>query len=340
MDQFLIKLLKYKSLSIIGMEKNTGKTTTLNFLLRVLKEKTIGLTSIGRDGEDKDIVTLTEKPVIYIRKGTIIATAKSSLLRSDATFEILGISDINTPIGEVVYARAISDGYVEIAGPSTKKGIKEVIGEIQGFGAEITIIDGALSRKTFAEPSVTEACILCTGAAFSENIIKLSEETAHFVKLLSINETDEKIKKLFKDNMDKIKLAFVKEAGIKKSEAKTSIGAAKEVIDNLKESVSYVFINGIITDSFVNELMTSGYSIKGVHFIVEDGTKLFINRDSYLRFLSKGVIIEALNKINIIGISVNPTSPSGTVLDYSKLSTELCARIKLPVFNVKLMNEK
>lgn len=339
MNQFLNELSKYKTLSIIGLEKNTGKTTTLNFLLEAMKDKTIGLTSIGRDGEDKDIVTLTEKPVIYIRKGTITATAKSSLLRSDATFEILAVSDINTPMGEVVYARAISDGYVEIAGPSTKKGIKEVIDEIKAFGSDIIIVDGALSRKTFADPSVTEACILCTGAAFSENITKLAEETAHFVKLLSVDEADEKIKQLFMKNMQNTKLAFVNAAEVNKSSVKTSIGAAKEVTEKLKEAVNYIFVKGIITDSFINDIIASGCSIKGIHFIVEDGTKLFVNRDSFSRFSAKGGIIEVLNKINIIGISVNPTAPSGAVLDYDELSAELRARIELPVFNVRLMND-
>lgn len=332
-------LSKYKTLSIIGMEKNTGKTTTLNFLIRAMRGKTIGLTSIGRDGEDKDLVTETEKPTIYIYKGTIIATAKSSLLRSDATFEILGVSDISTPLGEVVFARAVTGGYAELAGPSTKSGIREVIEKIKSFGAEITIADGALSRKTFADPAVTEACILCTGAAYSENLKKLAEETAYFIKLLSIEEADENIKNLFIENMDSAKIAFVYKHKIITSSVKTSIGAAKDVIENLKDDIKYVFIKGIITDNFINDITASGSPLEKVSFIAEDGTKLFFKKDSYLRFSAKGGTIKVLNKINVIGVSVNPTSPSGTVLDYSELSAELKARIDLPVFNVKLMEE-
>ena len=74
-------LLKdYKRLSIIGMEKNVGKTTVLNKLIEDIGlQKTIGLTSIGRDGEDTDVVTNTHKPRIYVNQGTIIATARDCL---------------------------------------------------------------------------------------------------------------------------------------------------------------------------------------------------------------------------------------------------------------------
>lgn len=61
-------LLKdYKRVSIIGMEKNVGKTTVLNQLIEDIgTKKIVGLTSIGRDGEDTDVVTNTHKPRIYV----------------------------------------------------------------------------------------------------------------------------------------------------------------------------------------------------------------------------------------------------------------------------------
>lgn len=331
------KLIQYKSVSIIGMEKNTGKTTTLNFLLKALKGKTVGLTSIGRDGEDTDIVTQTEKPTIYVDKGTIVATAKSSLLKSDATFEILAVSEINTPMGVVVYARAISDGYIEIAGPSTKMKVKEAIEQITAFGADIVLADGALSRKSFADPSVTQGCVLCTGAAYKEDCRSLCEETAHFVKLLTLDEAAEKVKKAYKESMNTAKIVFIYKHTTIVSGVKTSIGAAKEVIENLTEGLKYIFINGIITDSFIKEILASGKVLKGICFIVENGTKLFLGSENYYRFLDKGGKIEVINNINIIGISVNPTSPSGIILDYSKIESELKKRTNLLVFNVRRM---
>lgn len=63
----------YKRISIIGMEKNVGKTTLLNKLIADIgKTKKLGLTSIGRDGEDIDVVTNTDKPRIYVRKVVLL----------------------------------------------------------------------------------------------------------------------------------------------------------------------------------------------------------------------------------------------------------------------------
>ena len=48
-----------KAIGILGTAKNTGKTTTFNFLLEWsnLKSIRVGLTSIGYDGEDIDNIT-------------------------------------------------------------------------------------------------------------------------------------------------------------------------------------------------------------------------------------------------------------------------------------------
>ena len=84
----------YKRISIIGMEKNVGKTTLLNKLIADIgKTKKLGLTSIGRDGEDIDVVTNTDKPRIYVREGSIIATGRDCLAKCDITKEILYVTD-------------------------------------------------------------------------------------------------------------------------------------------------------------------------------------------------------------------------------------------------------
>lgn len=64
----------YDSVSLIGMCKNAGKTTTLNQLIAELKRNGVsfGATSVGRDGESTDLVTNTVKPGILFYKGTIV----------------------------------------------------------------------------------------------------------------------------------------------------------------------------------------------------------------------------------------------------------------------------
>ena len=89
-EQLLRQLHSVKTMSIVGMCKNAGKTTMLNWLLEQGRlQGVLGLTSIGRDGESTDVVTGTEKPGIFVREGTLIATAQDMLRLGDITKEIL-----------------------------------------------------------------------------------------------------------------------------------------------------------------------------------------------------------------------------------------------------------
>ena len=110
----------YTTLCLAGMCKNAGKTTALGALIGGARARgvSLALTSIGRDGEREDLVTGTYKPPIYVTGGTLFATARGLLPKCDATAEILDMTGIHTPLGEVAILRALSDGFVELAGPS------------------------------------------------------------------------------------------------------------------------------------------------------------------------------------------------------------------------------
>ncbi|AJA49213.1 hypothetical protein CPAST_c31470 [Clostridium pasteurianum DSM 525 = ATCC 6013] len=331
---FIDKLYKYRTISIIGMEKNTGKTTTLNFLIQQLKGRKIGITSVGRDGEEEDIVTLTPKPKIYIDENTLIATSKSSFLRSDSTLKILQVMDINTPLGPVIIGESIYSGFVEIAGPSINTQIKAVIEKLKEFKCQHIIVDGALSKKSFADPSITEASILCTGAAFSEDVNVLVEDTLNVLNLFSLDAVEYNISKIYEDNMEDCRIAFIYGNNIKKSVLKTSISASKEIISNFNKDLDFVFIKGAFTNNLVDDMIKSNLNLKSVTFVVEDGTKLLLDKNRYTEFIYKGGKLKVKNNINIIGISVNPTSPSGYVLDYNEFFNRLKEETDIPVFNV------
>lgn len=95
---------KFKTISIVGMSKNSGKTVALNHLIAEAIDEGIpvGITSIGRDGESLDIVTETEKPRIFLEEGAFIATATGMLELGDANIEILQVTEYRTPLGEII----------------------------------------------------------------------------------------------------------------------------------------------------------------------------------------------------------------------------------------------
>ena len=178
-------LMPHKSIALIGMSKNAGKTTVLNHLVSGFAAcgMRLILTSIGRDGENTDVVTKTVKPRIFVPAGSIIITAEGLLLLCDVTREILDVTDFTTPMGRVVVARALSAGFVQLGGPSITAQMVELLKKTQIYGADKIIIDGAVSRKSPAAPDLADAAILCTGAAISQNMDEVISKTRHITQM-------------------------------------------------------------------------------------------------------------------------------------------------------------
>lgn len=91
---FIEEILKCKSLSIVGLEKNTGKTECLNYILRQVKDsgKTIALTSIGTDGEKRDQVCQTAKPEIEVFEGMLFVTSEPGIIGRNGFWQRFWIS--------------------------------------------------------------------------------------------------------------------------------------------------------------------------------------------------------------------------------------------------------
>ncbi len=331
----LIKNLRdYKSISIIGMDKNVGKTTTLNYILSKAKgEITLGLTSIGRDGEEKDVVTSTHKPKIYISKDTLIATSKMCFLNSDVTKEILTTTGINTPMGQVILFKSLSDGYVELAGASSNKDIKTICDSLIKLGAEHVLVDGALSRKTFASPSITDATILCTGACVSTSMDDVVKKTVYTVNKLSLDKEEDKIILERANNISRVGIIY-NNLEYKDLNLLTSIDSSKYIVENLDERSTHIVIKGLLLDNLIKDIMKSTDLYKGITILIQDPTKSFVSEDTMYRFLKTGGSIKVIKKIKLIGISVNPKSIYGYEFDKNQFLEKIRAQVKLPVFDV------
>lgn len=331
----------YNNISIIGMGKNVGKTTSLNHIIseargQMLGEGFLGLTSIGWDGEKEDQVTLNPKPRIYVEKGTIIATAKQLLKSCDITKEIVLSTGMHTPLGEVIIVRALSDGYVELGGPSINSQVAELCHLLKDVGCKLTIVDGALDRRTSASPVITEGTILSTGASLSRSMHKTVELTAHTAELLSTQkEEDVQILNLAKDIYTHSCMGIIdKYNNVELLKVKTSLGSVKELTESLNESSRVIVIKGTVHDSLLEGIMESHVRIKDLKIIAEDGTKLFITPDMLYRFTKKGGCLRAMAPINLICITCNPYSPHGYEYNRDEFIEKLQEKIPLPIIDV------
>lgn len=179
-------LLEVRSCSLVGLEKNTGKTVTLNYLLRHLpSDVRVGVTSIGLDGESRDQVVGTEKPEIMLRAGSLFATTEKHYRERRLVAELMDVSDIPTALGRLVTARTLIEGKVIIAGPGSTEQLKRWMRTVEKE-VDLILVDGALSRMSLASPTVSEGMILATGAAYSANIDTLVRKTAYVVHLINL----------------------------------------------------------------------------------------------------------------------------------------------------------
>ena len=158
---------KYKTLSIVGMSKNAGKTTALNYLIEEAMDEGIklGVTSTGRDGETQDLVTGTEKPRVYLDEGSLVAVPSFLYEMSDAGLEVIKRTDYSTAIGTLLICRVREAGYVQVAGPVINAEQKMLCEDMLREGCDLVLIDGAIDRKTIASPDTSDAIILATGAS-------------------------------------------------------------------------------------------------------------------------------------------------------------------------------
>ena len=178
-----------RRLALVGLAKNTGKTETLAAILRELAERKtcVGVTSIGRDGEQHDVIDARiDKPRIVLQAGSLVASTDALVRASGLAHERLAQTGVRTPLGEVVIARLAERGAVEVAGPSAAEDLREVSEAMLAFGAEQVLIDGSIDRRAASSPAVADGLVIATGAVLSEDIEEVVAATRDAVDLVRL----------------------------------------------------------------------------------------------------------------------------------------------------------
>ena len=195
---FIGQIQNLKSLSIVGLEKNTGKTVCLNYILERLPSSFhVAVTSIGIDGESKDQVTGTAKPEIILKEGTLFSTSEVFYARRQLLSDLLEITSERSSLGRIVTARVVRGGKVMLSGPSSAQSLSRWVQSVEKFTPDLTIVDGALSRLSSASPIISESLILTTGAAYSADLETLVRRTKFIVELVRLDVAEENYRSAF-----------------------------------------------------------------------------------------------------------------------------------------------
>lgn len=329
---FVDDILRYNSLSIVGLEKNTGKTECLKYVLQRLPvdQKRIAVTSIGIDGETVDQVTRTQKPEIVLRQGMYFGTSEMHYRQRRLVSELIDVSDETTSLGRVVTARALTTGKVLLSGPSSGAGLRRWMDEMHRDGIDLVVIDGALSRMSLASPAVSQSMILATGAAYSVNLNVLVQRTAFVVDLINLPLTTER-NRLLLSHIERGLWAVDEHGQVHDLGAMTSL--SQQIHFQGMEHCAVLYVAGALVDSLL-EKVRKNKDLKDAEVVVRDFTKVFVSPLQLRAFVKGGGRLTVLQRSRLIAVTVNPTSPSGYVLDSDMLCSRLSEAISLPVYDL------
>lgn len=333
---FIPEILRHRSLSIVGLEKNTGKTVCLNYILNRLNQigTHVGVTSIGVDGEQVDAVFATAKPEITLFRGTHFITSEKHYLIRQAVSKLVAVDSQRTSLGPLVTAEVLIQGKVLLSGAATTAVLKRQIQAFDRLGVDLSIVDGALSRLSLASPTVTEAMILATGAAVSANVKQLISKTKHLYQFIMLDEVEEPLRSTL-GNIESGIWAVDSEGQIH------DLGITSVFLINRSEKdiLRYghtLFAAGAISDRLLKILAAKG---KDITLIARDFTKIFVTPEVYTEYTRRGNRLMVLQRSKLIAITLNPTSPQGFLLDSRSTCDALSDALQTPVYDVKKIDQ-
>ena len=328
---FVPDILRHRSLSIVGLEKNTGKTVCLNYILHRMNELgvNVGVTSIGVDGEQVDSVFATAKPEITLYEGSRFITSERHYLQRQAVSELVAVDSRRTALGPLVTARVLVRGKVLLSGAATTGVLRKHIEQLESMGCRVVIVDGALSRLSLASPTVTDALVLATGAAVSANLKQLVAKTRFVHNLIGLTEVDEPLRNTL--NTIDTGIWAIDSDGQPHDLGLRSAFLLAEAGDSLFRFGSTFFVAGAVSDRLLKTLSGKGHDIT---LIARDFTKFFISPETYTDYVRKGNRLLVLQRSTLIAVTLNPTSPQGFLLDSRRTCDALTEALGVPVYDV------
>lgn len=309
--------------AVMGMTKNTGKTVALNHLLAcaAAERVDVGLSSIGRDGEETDAVFSIPKPPVQVWPGTVVATARDTLLRARVRTRLLAGTGIESPMGEVVLVKALEAGEMEIAGASRSQDQQAAIALLQRCGAAQVFLDGALGRSHHASPALADGVVLATGAALGGGLSDVLRKTRERLALLSVPGADAALRARVAPLFGTGGVGLWARDGTLHWQAPiASLNAAESLWRAAQGAeLGLVAVTGAVGHRLWQAFEAMAERHPGLRIVVADGTRLFIDAADLASLARRGAYLAAWRAIRLVGMTTSPFSPWGGHLDATEL---------------------
>ncbi|HEY2535408.1 MAG TPA: hypothetical protein VGI24_00295 [Solirubrobacteraceae bacterium] len=323
-----------RSLALVGLAKNTGKTVTLAAILaeHAAGARTVGVTSIGRDGERRDVIDARiEKPSVRLQAGDLLASTGALLRASGLAHERIERTGVRTPLGEVVLARLSEAGAVEIAGPSAAADVRDLAERMLDLGAEQVLIDGAIDRRAASSPAVADGLVMATGAVLGEDIEDVVEMTRDAVDLARLPAA--------RAHDGRHQPAREREEALTLDRMLVLEAEPRAIAALLREhpQACSLHIEGALSERFLEGLLAARRELAGreLRIVVADPTRVFLQRRGPRWYARQGIAIEARRTIGLRAITINPVAPQAHRFESRRLRESIAAAIPgVPVLDV------
>ncbi len=313
-------------LSLIGLSKNVGKTTTTNYLLetlisqRLYRAEEIAITSLGLDGEAIDALTGLPKPRYLPQTGILVVTTADLLHQAEnegAQFHHLQEFPGRTALGPVILARVSRAGQIIIAGPTLLSQLRGVLDKLEAYGARLSIIDGAINRLGAAAPTISDACIVCTGTSAGATPEIVARRTTDVFTRLTVPQsswTDEYKKILAGERLVMFSPGTHDENVLGYTGDAEPASEASWIVEGMQSRKNVVYLlRGAFTEELSREILRQlsqePASNCQSELIVSDGTRIFCHTVTLRRLESRGLRIKVATPIRILALTINPYTP-------------------------------
>ncbi|QKI83558.1 hypothetical protein [Kroppenstedtia eburnea] len=323
-----------RSLSVVGLSKNAGKTTVLNTLAKEGEEKGLlpGFVSVGVDGEERDVWSLREKPPVWIPAGGLVATAASLLDVRGGDWELLESTPLPSPLGPVTLARARRRTKVKLAGVTRTDGVRKMVSRLSGLGAGMVWVDGAYDRKAAANPWVTDATVCVVGAAMGRSLDQILQRTEETIRILTLPEVKDPLAR----SAAEMAKAGNRLVGVREGDTEVLPATSLLLEESVREALvgkkwAGLALPGSLTDRGLEFLLSLGSPLS---LTVTDPTRCFVSLSTLRKFYRQGGHLSYLKGIRLAAVAINPVSPDGYAFDPAGMRAQV-ARIcePIPVFD-------
>jgi hypothetical protein len=312
-----------RSISVVGLSKNAGKTTVLNAIghAAFLQDLTIGLCSIGVDGEKTDVWSGKPKPPVHVYPGQWVATVKFAFDLATGEWEIIERTHLTSVMGDVYIGRCIQEGNILLTGTSTVEAVSVITQRLMARGIRLCLVDGAYDRIAASSPAVTDGMVFVAGAQAGPSISQVAEMTERFLfpYLLPSVEINKDLLRFVTERTQHPEWVWIQE----KENGRDLVWKHGKWLDlNTSEKIRFprqarLLRLGALTSLHWNRLM----ALSGTRWtiVLEDPSCSFVPYEWLRSGLQQGHKLQVVRSVQLLGVFINPVSPDGYEFDKQEM---------------------